>query len=258
MHESTKGWDEYAPFYDWENARTLGRRDVPFWTRVVRRERGRVLELGCGTGRLLTPLARSGARIVGIDYSAAMLAQGRRRLARLPRNRRPPRVRGDIRTLPFPSDHFRVVLAPYGMLQSLTSDADLDAAIREAVRVLRPGGLFGVDLVPDLVEWQEYRNQVRLRGRASGGASLTLVESVTQDRKRGLTIFHESFVRFSKGRRQPHRFTLTFRTLPIEAVIARLERAGLEIEAVLGDYAGGPWDPRAEVWVMLARKRRAR
>lgn len=255
LQESAKGWDDYAQFYDWENARTLGRRDVPFWTRVVRRERGRVLELGCGTGRLLTPLARAGTRIVGVDYSAAMLAHGGRRLARLPKRQRPPRVRGDIRALPFPPDHFRVVLAPYGMLQSLTRDADLDAAIAEAVRVLTPGGLFGVDLVPDLIAWDEYRNQVRLRGRARGGESIVLVESVRQDRKRGLTIFDEAFVRVNGRRRERHRFSLTFRTLPIEAVIERLERAGLEIEAVLGDYAGGPWDPRAEVWIVMARKR---
>jgi SAM-dependent methyltransferase len=141
------------------------------------------------------------------------------------------------------------------MLQSLTTDADLDAAIQEAVRVLKPGGLFGVDLVPDLPAWDEYRNQVRLRGRARGAGSIVLVESVRQDRRRGLTIFDESFVRVHGERRERHRFSLTFRTLPIEAVVARLERAGLEIEAMLGDYAGRPWDSRADVWVILGRRR---
>jgi plasmid replication initiation protein len=34
----------------------------------------------------------------------------------------------------------------------------------------------------------------------------------------------------------------------------RLEGAGFEIEAVLGDYRGGPWDERADVWIILARK----
>jgi len=38
VREGHEGWDEYAPFYDWENARTLGRRDVAFWRRVLRRE----------------------------------------------------------------------------------------------------------------------------------------------------------------------------------------------------------------------------
>jgi hypothetical protein len=34
----------------------------------------------------------------------------------------------------------------------------------------------------------------------------------------------------------------------------RLAAAGFEVTAVLGDYRGGPWDPRAEVWILLARK----
>ena len=38
-----EGWDQYAPFYDWENRRTLGRRDVPFWRRVASTVRGTVL-----------------------------------------------------------------------------------------------------------------------------------------------------------------------------------------------------------------------
>src|SRR5262245_57868839 len=46
--EGWHGWDDYAAFYDWENARTLGRRDVSFWRGVARRY-GRTLELGSGT-----------------------------------------------------------------------------------------------------------------------------------------------------------------------------------------------------------------
>ena len=64
-------WDLYAPFYDWENARTLGRRDVPFWRSVVLAEKTTALELGCGTGRLLAPLARAGATMIGTGAAIA-------------------------------------------------------------------------------------------------------------------------------------------------------------------------------------------
>src|SRR5688572_30092280 len=122
---SASGWDAYAPFYDWENARTVGRRDVGFWRGVAQRQGGPVLELGCGTGRLLMPLARTGARVTGIDRSAPMLARSLARARRLPVARRPAIVRGDIRTLPFGPAGFNLVVAPYGMLQSLISDPDL-------------------------------------------------------------------------------------------------------------------------------------
>src|SRR5918997_1041748 len=80
--EGWEGWDNYAPFYDWENARTVGRRDVPFWRRIAVASPGAVLELGWGTGRISLPLARAGVRLVGVDRSAAMLAHLRTRLAR--------------------------------------------------------------------------------------------------------------------------------------------------------------------------------
>src|ERR1044071_3216861 len=83
------GWDDYAPFYDWENARTFGRRDLAFWRRIVAEESPPALELGCGTARMLVPLARSGAAIAGIDRSAEMLARASVRARRLARRRRP-------------------------------------------------------------------------------------------------------------------------------------------------------------------------
>ena len=78
--EGWQGWDEYAPFYDWENAQTLGRRDVPFWRRVAIGAGGPVLELGCGTGRVSLPLARAGVDLVGVDRSAPMLARARKQI----------------------------------------------------------------------------------------------------------------------------------------------------------------------------------
>src|SRR4029079_7996844 len=77
MKEGWEGWDSYAPFYDWENARTLGRRDVAFWRRIAVEAGGAVLELGCGTGRISSPLVRAGVRLVGVDRSAPMLQRAR-------------------------------------------------------------------------------------------------------------------------------------------------------------------------------------
>src|SRR6476469_7336363 len=97
--EGWQGWDAYAPFYDWENARTLGRRDVAFWSRVAARARGAVLELGCGTGRISLPLARAGVRLVGVDRSEQMLARARRRVLTYVRRSREPRRRTGVRRL---------------------------------------------------------------------------------------------------------------------------------------------------------------
>ena len=263
--EGWQGWDEYAPFYDWENARTLGRRDVPFWRRVALGAGGRVLELGCGTGRISLPLAKSGVDLVGIDRSAEMLTRLRSRALRASfggqarlraRVRNSLRtVRGDIRSLPFGSGVFPMVLAPYGILQSLLRDRDLAATLDAVRRVLAPGGTFGVDLVPDVPNWREYSNRIQHRGKAAGGVHLTLVESVRQDRARRLTTFEQRYIVRRGGRTAEHPFQLTFRTLSIRQMTRRLETAGFAIETVLGDYQGHPWDARADVWIILAKKK---
>jgi SAM-dependent methyltransferase len=254
--EGWHGWDDYARFYDWENARTMGRQDVRFWQDFARREGQRVLELGCGTGRVLVPVARTGVPVVGIDRSEPMLEYARRRVKRLRVAERPGLVRGDIRALPFETGAFSAVMAPYGILQSLVREPDLAATLAEAARVLRRGGALGVDLVPDLPAWDEYRNRTRLRGRLGASAGhVTLVESVRQDRRRKLTIFDQEYVEKKGKRTERHRFSLTFRTLPLPEVVARVEQAGFKVTAVLGDYRGRPWDLRADVWLLLAARR---
>ena len=254
--EGWKGWDDYAAFYDWENAQTLDRRDVHFWRRMASRAKGSVLELGCGTGRVTIPVARAGARIVGVDRSSEMLSYARRRAKRARLGQRVSWIRGDIRCLPFrPSARFNLVMAPYGILQSLVRESDLKATLASVAGVLSTGGIFGVDLVPDLPVWKEYREKVRFRGARRGGKSrITLIETVRQERAKRLTIFDQKYVEQRGGQRRMRRFSLVFRTLTVPQMTARLENAGFRIKAVLGDYDGQPWDPRADVWLILAEK----
>ncbi len=250
-----EGWDAYAPYYDWENARTMGRRDVRFWTGVAQRIGGGALELGSGTGRLTVPLTRAGAAVVGIDRSAAMLARVSPR-ARRSRVAVPPVVRGDITALPFATGTFRLVMAPYGLVQSLLSDVVLARTLREAARVLVPGGTLGVDLVPDVPRWRQYtRRVVFFSPRGPRGLPLTLIETVRQDRSRGLTTFEQEYVEGRGRTRQVTPFTIRFRTLELPSLVSRLERAGFDVETVLGDYRGQPWDPRADALILLARRR---
>ena len=256
MTEGYEGWDDYAPFYDWENARTLGRRDVPFWRNLALQARGPVLELGCGTGRISVPLGRAGVPLVGVDRSEPMLVRARQRIRRGRLASRVQLVRSDIRSLPFGGSPFSLVIAPYGVLQSLLRERDLGATLEAVAAVLKPGATFGLELVADLPSWREYKKRVSLSGwrSARGGAHVTLVETVRQDPARHLTIFDQQFIERRGSRRRVHRFALTFRTLSVPQMTRRLRKAGFEITALLGDYRGGPWDPRADVWMILARR----
>lgn len=254
MPSGHEGWDAYAPYYDWENARTMGRRDLAFWRQLATRTGGRVLELGSGTGRLTVPLRRDGIPIVGVDRTAAMLARVGPR-SRRSRTTRPNVTRGDISRLPFADRSFRLVMAPYGMLQSLLSDLLLLRTLQEAWRVLEAGGRLGIDLVPDVPRWREYtRKLVFFSPKGPRGLPLTLRETVRQDHDKGITTFQQEYSEGRGATRQVTPFTIRFRTLPLPAIARRVERAGFIVEAVLGDYRGAAWDHRADVWILIARK----
>jgi ubiquinone/menaquinone biosynthesis C-methylase UbiE len=260
-----EGWDEYAPYYDWENRQTVGRRDIAFWERMSSAHAHGasaghgaakpILELGCGTGRVALPLARRGSIVIGIDRSASMLARAHSRVRRAKLQPRVKLIRGDIRHLPFPDKTFPLVMAPYGVLQSLLEERLLRDTLKDVQRVLSRNGVFGLELVADLPAWDEYRNRVTLQAeRGPHGRPIRLIESVTQDRRNRITRFEQEFVEGRGRGTTRRRFRLAFRNLTVPQMVQRLERAGLEVVALLGDYQGGPWDLRAEVWIILARK----
>jgi SAM-dependent methyltransferase len=100
-----------------------------------------VVELGCGTAYLSAWLARRGARVVGLDLSAAQLATARR--LQHAHGLAFPLVHGDAERAPFPEARFDLAVSEYGA--SLW--ADPHRWVPEAARLLRPGGRL-VFLVP--------------------------------------------------------------------------------------------------------------
>ena len=228
---------------------------MPFWLRMTGAVRGPVLELGCGTGRVTMPLAHEGVHVVGVDRSAPML-NGRGAGSAGSAAASPPTwCAATSVTCRSPTAAFQMVIAPYGILQSLLSERDLKATLADVARVVEPDGIFGLELVADLPAWGEYRKRVSLqrpaepgwRPRHAGGVGPPGPGPRPDDLRPG--------VRGAEGRHtRRRRFALTFRTLSVPQMTRRLEAAGFRAEAVLGDYQGGPWDPRAEVWIILARK----
>jgi SAM-dependent methyltransferase len=96
--------------------------------------RGRILEVGCGTGGLLVAAARKGIAISGVDIASRWLVAARRRLA--DRGLSVPLLAASADRLPWPDGHFDAVVAD-SVLEHLD---DPTPALREWARVLRPGG----------------------------------------------------------------------------------------------------------------------
>ncbi len=123
------------------------RGDVQFYVDEARDAGESVLEVGCGTGRILLPIARSGRTIHGLDASAAMLDRCRAKLQQEAKavQQRVTLHRGDARAFDL-GRQFDLVIAPFRVFQHLTSVEDQLAFLDSAARHLRPGGRLAFDV----------------------------------------------------------------------------------------------------------------
>jgi SAM-dependent methyltransferase len=149
MAEDLTSMDEYgaaAEYYDFVPV-YAERADVTFWVDAARESGGPVLEVGCGTGRVLLPTARAGVEITGLDLSQRMLAVLRKRLQAesAETQTRVRLVEGDMRDFDL-GQTFALVTIPFRPFQHLLSVDDQIACLRTIRRHLRPGGRLILDL----------------------------------------------------------------------------------------------------------------
>src|SRR3954462_12028841 len=106
-------------------------------------ERGEVLDFPCGFGRHSVPLARAGYRVSGVDRSAALLEEARRRTRG---GGWPKWGAADYRELPFADASFDAALNLFSSLGYLGDEEDT-RVLAEIRRVLRPGARLGFELM---------------------------------------------------------------------------------------------------------------
>jgi SAM-dependent methyltransferase len=115
--------------------------DIPFYVEEAQRAHGPCLELGCGTGRILIPVASAGVEVTGLDLSSPMVARARRKVAALPDEVRRRIVvdEGDMRDFDL-GRRFALIYIPFRAFLHLMTAADQIAALRTIHRHLLPGG----------------------------------------------------------------------------------------------------------------------
>ncbi len=126
-------FDRISPVYDSMNrlmTAGLDRRWRRLAVEAVVRPGDRVLDACCGTGDLALAAERVGGRVTGLDFSERMLDRARLKSAAV------EWVRADVLAMPFEDASFDVVTVGFG----IRNVEDLEAALRELARVLRPGG----------------------------------------------------------------------------------------------------------------------
>jgi SAM-dependent methyltransferase len=123
------------------------RGDLGFYLELCRSSRGRILELGCGTGRILIPAARDGCNVVGVDVSEHMLAKCEEKLGTEPKEvqERVRLVRGNMTTFDLGS-LFACAIIPFRAFQHLTAMAEQLQCLRRIHEHLEPEGTLVFDV----------------------------------------------------------------------------------------------------------------
>jgi demethylmenaquinone methyltransferase / 2-methoxy-6-polyprenyl-1,4-benzoquinol methylase len=136
-NEVRRLFDRIAPVYDAMNRIMTAGLDRT-WRRLaveaVVQPGDRVLDACCGTGDLAIAAEREGGFVTGLDFSTAMLERARRKSETI------EWIEGDLLALPFDDGSFDAATVGFGV----RNVADLDAALRELRRVLRPGGRLAI------------------------------------------------------------------------------------------------------------------
>ena len=125
----------YCPFYDWVFGKLLGPGRRKAFNYLSRRPDQKVLEIGVGPGSTLE-FYPPRTDFVGIDISAAMIEEARKKAANLNSGSRFRLEVMDATSLEFPDDHFDVVMAAF----VITTVQDPHKVCREILRVVKPGG----------------------------------------------------------------------------------------------------------------------
>ncbi|MEZ4470521.1 MAG: class I SAM-dependent methyltransferase [bacterium] len=212
--------------------------DVAFYRRWCAGASG-VLELGCGSGRILAALAADGHTLVGVDLHPGMCARAR---ARVPGARI---VEADMAEVDL-GERFDRVLLPYNSLYCAPDDAGVVAVLARAAHHLRPEGLVIFDGYRVLVDADELIDDEAPEWIATLRDGARRIEVLEQDRHqpaaRDCTVTYVHRIRGPRGQREEHTYTIRHHYLSPEVLPDLLARAGLRLVALFGELDESPLD----------------
>ncbi|GAC1384305.1 MAG: class I SAM-dependent methyltransferase [Herpetosiphon sp.] len=128
--------------------------DIAFYVAEARRAHGPCLELGCGTGRILVPVAQAGVDVTGLELSDPMVARAQKNVAALPPDiaARVSVVQGDMRNIAL-DRRFALIYIPFRAFLHLLQVGDQLAALASIHRHLLPGGRLALNFFDPSLEY---------------------------------------------------------------------------------------------------------
>jgi SAM-dependent methyltransferase len=248
---------EYPEYYDHAHGQTL---DIPFYLHYARECGSPILELACGTGRLVLPLARAGYRITGVDLAPGMLAICRGRVEEAGIEDRVSLTQADMAGFDLSEKAFALAFIALRSFTHLFRQEDQLACLERVHEHLRPGGMLIIAV---------FALNHRVAAQDEDGLFSVLREFDLPDARH--VIQWQRFIRYDAGNQiMYHEFKfeerdregrrLRERTVPMTMRYTSryelqllLERVGFEVIDVFRDYDMLPYNGKYEI-IMVSRK----
>lgn len=235
----TKPYEKMANYYDlfyreYERASTNDQLEFLAWafTNLAKRTVKRVLDVGCGTGRLLIPLAQRGYDVVGADASTEMLAAAKEKAQKAGLKLR--LEHHDMRKLPY-RDEFDALICMSTAFNHMLTDEDVNGALACFHRALKKGGF----CVIDLMNWFSLIGRFREYAVQHGGAdgvSFQRVVTHTFDDVPGIWYHDEFNTIVENGQTTAWREVHTLRMLTYHEMHRFLQDAGFSNIKCFGSF----------------------
>ena len=251
-----------AKYYDDVYANMSGLDDLGFYVDLARRIGGPVLELACGTGRVLLPIARQGIAIHGVDNSQSMLDQLHENLKHEPKDVRElvSAFPGDMRT--FRSNRkYPLVIIPFRPMQHMYTVEDQLAALVTAAFHLEDDGLLAFDVFYpryELIFSGIAQESLDIQWKPSTGAATVIrryfrKDAVDKVNQHFSSVFiYRAYEGESLVSEETEPLKMCWYTYPQLRALFML--AGLEIVEEYGSFARRPLDNAAEQMVFVVRR----
>ena len=221
-------YDPFAAIYEqWSAAMT---EDVPFYVGLAQEADGPIVELAVGTGRVAIPVARAtGRRVIGIDSSPAMLEKARAAGGDLLDLRLE-----DMRELEL-DDSAALIYSPFRSLFHLPTWADRRRTFERVAASLRPGGRFAWNVFAF-----DHAIATRLDGQHQDEPVPHTLRFAVGDNRVDITLGSGA--------------TISLWWATKNEWLGLIDVAGLEVEALYGDFDRRPVDDESREYVWVARK----
>ncbi len=264
MPASGDSYGVTARHYDGAYAAKQDLVDLPFYLELAEQIGGPILEIACGTGRVLLPIARKGLEIHGIDNSRPMLEILKKHLANEPEQvRRSVTLHeGDMRDFRLGAQ-FPLVIIPFRPMQHMHTVEDQVSALRTAALHLRAEGILAFDVFYpkfDVItskmkeevfefEWTPAPGSGEVVRRYFRKESVDKINQIFY-----FTFIYRTFRDEEMILEETEEFQLSYFTYPHLRALFLL--AGLEVVQEYGSFAKAPLDNHAEQMIFLLRRAR--